>query len=171
MRPYKGVEILLRAVASRPGISATLVGSGPLEDVYRSRAAELGAGNVRFLGRVSDDRLRELYASHDVVALPSTTRAEAFGLVLLEGMAAGCVPLASDLPGVRDVAGPTGVLVRPGDVNDLQRNLQRLAADRTRTWSMGKKSQRAVGGLTWASVAERYEETMLELVAVRAARP
>lgn len=165
MRPYKGVEILLKAVAGRPGISATLVGGGPLEDDYARRAVELGADNVRFVGRVADDRLPELYAAHDVVVLPSTTRAEAFGLVLLEGMAAGCVPLASDLPGVREVAGRTGVLVRPGDVDDLRAQLEQLAADRTRTWQMGTESQRAVASMRWDSVVKRYEDVMLELTA------
>jgi rhamnosyl/mannosyltransferase len=170
MRPYKGVEILLRAVARRPGISATLVGGGPLEEAYARQASELGADNVRFVGRVHDDRLPELYAAHDVVVLPSTTRAEAFGLVLLEGMAAGCVPLASDLPGVRDVAGRTGVLVRPGDVDDLRSRLEWLAADRTRTWRMGTESQRAVASMRWDSVVRRYEDVMLELTAASSGR-
>ena len=60
--------------------------------------------------------------------LPSTNRREAFGLVLLEGMAAGCVPVASDLPGVRDLARSNGLLVAPGDAQDLRWALQALAA-------------------------------------------
>jgi Glycosyl transferases group 1 len=50
--------------------------------------------------------------------------------VLLEGMAAGCVPVASDLPGVRAVAGQSGMLVPPGDATALRRTLLHLARNR-----------------------------------------
>ena len=114
MRPYKGVETLLAAAArsamaeAHPGRrGAELAATGGL----RSACPPQTSGS---LGRLSDAELQEQYEFNDVVVLPSVTRAEAFGLVLLEGMAAGCVPVASDLPGVRDVAGPTGLLVPPG---------------------------------------------------------
>jgi len=75
MRPYKGVETLLRAVAGQRALTLTLVGSGALLDQYRSLAAAMGATNAAFVGRVSDADLADHYRSHDVVVLPSTTRA------------------------------------------------------------------------------------------------
>lgn len=104
MRPYKGVETLLAAVAGQPWLELTLVGRGTELANYQRLAKQLSATNARFTGRLSDAELYNQYRANDVVVLPSVTRAEAFGLVLLEGMAAGCVPVASDLPGVRDVA-------------------------------------------------------------------
>ena len=153
-RPYKGISVLLRAVADQPGIALTVAGDGPLSSAHRRQAA--GAANVTFTGSVSDARLAELYREHDVIVLPSTTRAEAFGLVLLEGMAAGCVPVASDLPGVRDVAGPTGVLVPPGDETALRKALLDLAGDRGRLSHLSAASHREALEHPWSAVAPSY---------------
>lgn len=158
MRPYKGVENLLHAVAGERRLAVTLVGSGPLEHYYRAEAVRLGAHNASFLGRVPDADLEQLYGQHDVIALPSTSRAEAFGLVLLEGMAAGCVPVAASLPGVADVAGPTGLLVRPGDAEDLRRALLSLATDSERVRRLGHASQERARTMGWDKTLRGYEE-------------
>lgn len=156
LRNYKGVPVLLEAVAGRNDLTLTVAGSGPLADDYRRRAIDSGTGNVAFTGRVTDDELAQLYLEHDVIVVPSTTRAEAFGLVLLEGMAAGCVPVASDLPGVRDVAGPTGLLVPPRDAAALRDALIGLADDRERLAQLSKASREAALAQPWGSVARGY---------------
>jgi glycosyltransferase involved in cell wall biosynthesis len=159
MRPYKGVDTLLRAVAGQRSLAATLVGSGPLLDRYRALASSLGTTNVTFAGHVDDAALGSRYGAHDVVVLPSTTRAEAFGLVLLEGMAHGCVPVASDLPGVREVATRTGFVVPPRDPEALRRVLGSLAADRERLSGLQRAARAAAAEMAWDRVVERYERT------------
>lgn len=157
LRPYKGVPVLIDAVAGQPDVTLTIVGDGPDAAKLRAQVATSGADNIAFAGSVSDEALKQMYADHDVITLPSTTRAEAFGLVLLEGMAAGCVPVASDLPGVRDVAGPTGALVEPGSVDSLRAALVGLAADRDRLWHLGERSRRRAEELPWGDVAVSYQ--------------
>jgi hypothetical protein len=93
-------------------------------------ATQLRLTNTEFLGRVSDAELWGLYDESDVIVLPSLTSAEAFGLVLLEGMTTGCVPVASNLNGVREVVGEDGLLTPPGDVVALRSALGRLSEDR-----------------------------------------
>ncbi len=128
LRPYKGAAVAIDAVAHQPDLALTVVGRGPEEASLRRRLAESGADNVRMTGYLDEEALVDAYRAHDVCVLPSTNRGEAFGLVLLEGMAAGCVPVASDLPGVRDLARPNGLLVAPGDAQDLRWALKALAA-------------------------------------------
>jgi glycosyltransferase involved in cell wall biosynthesis len=128
LRPYKGAAVAIDAVAHQPGITLTVVGRGPQEPSLRRRLSESGADNVRMTGYLDDEALVDAYRGHDVCVLPSTNRLEAFGLVLLEGMAAGCVPVASDLPGVRDLARSSGLLVAPGNAQDLRWALHALAA-------------------------------------------
>jgi glycosyltransferase involved in cell wall biosynthesis len=128
LRPYKGAAVAIDAVAHEPRLSLTVVGRGSQELSLRRRLVESGADNVRMTGYLDDDALVEAYRAHDVCVLPSTNRQEAFGLALLEGMAAGCVPVASDLPGVRDLSQENGVLVAPGEVEDLRWALLALAA-------------------------------------------
>ena len=159
LRPYKGISIAVRAVARHRELELTIAGSGPQEGQLRREVAALGATNVRFVGRVPDEDLPGLYRNHEVVVLPSTTRAEAFGLVLLEGMAAGCVPVASDLPGVRDIAGPTGLLVQPDDPEELRNRLISLARDPERRQRLASASAVAARGFSWDRVGNRYAAT------------
>src|ERR1700722_7439410 len=91
MRPYKGVETLLAAAERQPWLKLTLVGGGSELARYRGLAERHGIANARFTGRLSDADLHYQYGISDAVVLPSVTRAEAFGLVLLAGMAAGGV--------------------------------------------------------------------------------
>jgi glycosyltransferase involved in cell wall biosynthesis len=156
LRPYKGVAVLIDAVAGQPDLRLTVAGGGPLAEEHLRHAAGTGADNIAFTGQISDEHLSRLYLEHDVIVLPSTTRAEAFGLVLLEGMIAGCVPVASDLPGVRDVAGGTGVLVPPGDEAALRDALLSLAADRERVSRLGEASRLAALSQPWDAVASAY---------------
>lgn len=129
MRVYKGVPVLIRATAGQPDLEVTLVGSGPKKREFERLARQQGASNVTFVGKVGDEALSDLLIEHDVIVLPSLNSLEAFGIVLLEGMAAGCFPVASNLPGVCDIARPTGRLVEPGDPASLRRALLELAAN------------------------------------------
>jgi glycosyltransferase involved in cell wall biosynthesis len=170
MRQYKGVETLLAAVAGQDWLELTLVGRGPELDKYQRLAKRLAATNVRFTGRLPDPELSAQYQANDVIVLPSVTRAEAFGLVLLEGMASGCVPVASDLPGVRDVAGPTGLVVRPGDAEALRGALWQLASEPERLDQLKHASLRAAQALSWDNCVTSYEQLFLDAVRGRYAR-
>jgi glycosyltransferase involved in cell wall biosynthesis len=170
MRPYKGVRVLLAAVAGQSWLQLTLVGAGPELAAYRRLAERSGATNVRFTGKLSDAELQACYASHDVVVLPSLTRAEAFGLVLLEGMSAGCVPVASNWPGVSDVAGPTGMLVPPGDPVALRAALRTLAQDPAQLERLRVASLQRAKSLTWERCVIAYERAMHDAVRGRYTR-
>lgn len=86
-------------------------------------------------------------------------------------MASGCVPVASDLPGVRDVAAPTGFVVPPRDPDALRRVLLSLAADPGLLHELQQASREAAAHMAWDRVAERYEEAFVETVAGSQVRP
>ena len=91
-------------------------------------------------------RLASIYASADVFCLPSTERAESFGIVLLEAMRAGLPTIASAIPGsginyvVRD--GETGLMTTPGDPISLPAALARLRDDAALRQRMGEAGRR-----------------------------
>jgi glycosyltransferase involved in cell wall biosynthesis len=136
---FKGFDVLLRALAQVSEASLVLIGGGECGESLRALAHESGVeSRVRFTGRLDMDAagqafLESAYAGADVFCLPSTERAESFGIVLLEAMRAGLPVVASDIPGsgagfvVRD--GETGMLVPPNDAAALAAALRRLAAD------------------------------------------
>ncbi len=150
---FKGVPTLLQALTQVPGVSAILVGDGDLRPRFERQAQALGLSNrVRFTGRVGTDELPRLYRAADVLALPSQTPGEAFGMVLLEAMASGRPVIATDLPGVRSVVahGSDGFLVRPGNARDLAEMIAAVAG-------MTVEERMALGAAGRAKVEAHYD--------------
>lgn len=162
-RPYKGISNLIAAVAGSSVLQLTVVGSGPLEAQHRLLALRLDADNVNVIGRVDDAGIDALFADHDVIALPSVSRLEAFGMVLLEGMQAGCVPVASDLPGVRDVVGDAGLLVPPRRVLTLRNELESLARDPSEVQRRSAASVARAQSFSWSRTRRGYEAVLTQL--------
>jgi len=132
MVPYKGIDVLLRALPQTTA-AAVLVGRGPALARWKALADELGlADRITFAGDVAHDELAALYHACDMFVLPSITRAEAFGYVQLEAMTCAKPVISTRVPsGVpwvnRD--GETGLTVSPGDVAALRAAIVTLAAD------------------------------------------
>ncbi|HEV3217308.1 MAG TPA: glycosyltransferase [Vicinamibacterales bacterium] len=130
--PYKGVDVLLEAMRAIPAV-ALLVGEGPEGPALRQSAEALGvADRVRFLGEVSNDELAALYRACDLLVLPSVTRQEAFGVVLLEAMACGKPVVSTDLgtgTGWVNQDRETGFVVAPRDPAALHEAISRLVAE------------------------------------------
>ena len=159
LRYYKGLHILLEALTA---LDATLliVGSGPEEDRLKSLAQELGvAGRVHFAGYVPDADLPTYYQAADIFVLPSHLRAEAFGTVLIEAMAAGLPLVTTEIgTGTSEVNqhGRTGFVVEPNDPAALARALEVLLADRSLREQLGQEGRRrALVQYAPAPMAER----------------
>lgn len=129
MHRVKGIDTLLRALASVPGVYLWVAGDGPSRGEYERLAASLGlSGRVRFLGWRNDRRA--LLEACDIVVLPS--RYEPFGTVIVEAWAM-CRPLLATLAdGARQYVtdGRTGLTCPIDDVPALATGLARLAMDR-----------------------------------------
>jgi glycosyltransferase involved in cell wall biosynthesis len=147
LRYYKGLHVLLDAMTQ---LDATLVvvGIGPEAARLQALAQSYGiAQRVHFVGRVSDADLPAYYRAADVFVLPSQLRAEAFGIVLLEAMAAGLPLISTELgTGTSDVNqhGQTGFVVPPADPHALARALQVLLANADLRRYFGACGQRRV---------------------------
>jgi alpha-maltose-1-phosphate synthase len=115
--PYKGVELLLRAVeiaARRCSIELDIVGGA--DPVYKAfllrliRELRLGS-SVNFLEPVPRDQLPSLYQRADVFCFP--TLCDTYGIALLEAMSCGCAVLVSDVAGAGEIVnGENGLKVR-----------------------------------------------------------
>ena len=120
--PRKGLDDLLQAwpmVRSRcPDAELHVVGT--------ERPA--GPDRVVFLGRISEEEKRRELAEAEVLCAPNLG-GESFGIILVEGMAAGCALVASDLEAFRAVAGDVARLVPGGDAAGLGREIAAALAD------------------------------------------
>lgn len=131
--PYKGFEVLLQAMRH---IDATLllIGSGPLQKELRTTIEKLGiAGKAHLLGHVGNTV--PYYKAAQMLVLSSVTRAESFGMVQVEAMAAG-IPVVNTAveSGVPEVSldGVTGITVPPNDSKALA-DAVRVLLDSTAT--------------------------------------
>jgi phosphatidylinositol alpha-1,6-mannosyltransferase len=132
------------AVRARvPDAELWIVGDGDDRSRLEERARSLGVADaVRFLGRVSDTELSELYRRASLFAMPS--RQEGFGLVYAEAMWHGlpCIGSTADAAGQVIVDGETGLLVPYGDVAAIAAAVSALLADPARAERMGQAGQR-----------------------------
>lgn len=99
--PYKGFDILVRAAKNLGrDVVVVLVGDGPMHNDLCNLVNELKlTKNVLLTGRQSDEVLNMLFRRACLFCLPSVTRAEAFGVVLLEAMSYGLPIVATDIVG------------------------------------------------------------------------
>ncbi len=130
----KGCDLALRALAllKQDGLipSFTVIGDGPEMPPLKRLTAELDLdGQVQFTGTVQAGR-GEIVARHKVMVIPSIWE-EPFGVVALEGIAAGCAVVAARSGGLPEAVGPCGLLFPKGDIaalasvlNDLITNAQ-----------------------------------------------
>ncbi|HEU5087414.1 MAG TPA: glycosyltransferase, partial [Roseiflexaceae bacterium] len=123
LRYYKGLHVLLDALAQLEGARLVIVGSGPEFERLQAQARALGiAGRLVFAGDVGDDDLPLWYQACDVFALPAHVRAEALGIAQIEAMASGlpcvCTALGTGTSFV-NLHGETGLVVPPGDAGAL----------------------------------------------------
>ncbi len=161
---WKGVDVLWQAFplvrARFPDATLTLVGGGDRLEEFRARAARLGP-SVRVLGRLPEDALLDEYRRAAVVALPSTTDAESFGMVLAEANACRRPVVASAIGGIPDFVshGHNGLLARPGDFRDLAAKLIDVLSDEARARDLGARGRRCVLRLhDWDDLAGQTEQ-------------
>jgi len=162
MRPYKGLNILLKAIKGLK-LNLHIVGDGPDQYRYRNLAEKLDIPNVYFYGNIDDLKLREFYSRCDVLAMPSISENEAFGLVTLEAAAAGCAVIATDLPGLRDVVGRFGVLIPPNDLDALRNALTQLS-DREVRLKYVERGLREARRYSWHETGRKYDSLYRELI-------
>jgi glycosyltransferase involved in cell wall biosynthesis len=158
---YKGFDVLIRAMRA---VDAELWigGRGPLTESLQRAAQEAGVSDrVRFPGFIPDAELIAYYDACDVFCMPSTERAEQFGLVQLEAMHCGKPVVATRLgTGVEYVTlnDVTGLLVEPGSEQALGQALSRLLGDPQLRARLGEAGRRRVA--EEFSVAQMVDKTV-----------
>jgi phosphatidyl-myo-inositol alpha-mannosyltransferase len=133
--PRKGLDVLLRAwplVRSRhPDVELRVVGA--------SRTA--GPAGVDFVGRVSEEDKRFELSRAAMLVVPNLG-GESFGIVGLEGLAAGCAVVASDLDAFRDVCGDAAIYATPGDPVSLAAAMRSVVGDEHLRADLGERALR-----------------------------
>lgn len=166
----KGVGYLLNAAQlikrRLPNIYISLIGKRD-ENIARITNNVCKKQNlhdvVKFFGVVSDKNLPLYYAASDILILPSVSKLEAFGIVLLEAMASGLPVIGSDIPGVRSVikSSEAGFLVKPKSSQDIVRKIARVS----RLKNLDKIARKsAEENYDWEIIVKQIERVYLQII-------
>ena len=166
---FKGISILLEAFSklSQKKTYLMIIGDGDMRERYEIEAHKLGIQqNTIFTGHIPFNKPPDYYSSANIVILPSLL-SEMFGIVLIEAMACERPVIASDLPGVRSVVanGTDGLLVQPGDIEELSEKIQYLLDNPQLQREMGIRGRAKVEAIyAWPKIIQRvvrmYEEVL-----------
>ncbi|MCC6928126.1 MAG: glycosyltransferase [Gemmatimonadaceae bacterium] len=164
LNPYKGIDVLLHAVARARGAGAdlklTIAGDGPERQRLGELAFALGLKDIHFLGAVAPAWVSTLMRDDDVVVLPS--RGEGLPVALVEAMACGRAVVATRSGGNAEVVrhGETGLLVDSERPDQLADALLQLSNDRPLVERLGNTARQAWQDGGWSAddvVAETVE--------------
>ena len=167
LAPHKQLDHLVQAVPDLlrrwPELRVDIAGTGIAEDALRAQAHRLGLeGAMRFHGRVSEQAKSDLLARAWLTVAPS--RAEGWGLTVMEANAVGTPAVAYDVPGLRDSVRHenTGWLVKPGEglASALARALAELS-DPSRRRALEEQGKAWAANFSWDSSAERLASVLL----------
>ena len=168
---FKGVPVLLKALyllkQNNFVCQIVLVGEGNLKAEFKLLSKSLGLENqVVFVDNVDNENLPYFYNLADLFVLPSTTAGEAFGLVLLEAMSSGIPVIASDLPGVRQIAKLAGETMPANQPEALAQVIFDFFSLNTDELQSLKQQARQVveEKFTWQMLASQLKQIYQQLV-------
>ncbi len=166
---YKGFDNLIRSASRVKKVEVLIAGDGDERRRLERLVARNVAGRVRLLGVIDDRHRNQLLSECDLVCMSSINRAEAFGLTLVEAMAAGKPQIATRVPGsgmdwvIEE--GRTGWMVAPGDTENLAATFKRLLRDRSVLAAYGQRAREQFERRFHIdTVADRTLELYYELV-------
>lgn len=132
-KSYKNVPLLIDAfgevLRENPGTQLVVAGHDPRHPEIPAAASRLPEGSVVLPGRVPDDAVPDLYRGAAGVLVPS--RAEGFGLPVLEAMACGVTVICSDIPVLRELADDIAIFCDPTSVSSFAAGINAALAPPT----------------------------------------
>lgn len=165
--PYKNVETLLRGMAGLPGYTLHLLSRITPERKRELQALVPAGAEVVFHNGVSDSEYEGLLRS--ATALVTLSRAEGYGLPVIEAMALGTPVVAADTPIFREVGGTAALYVDPDSPEEFTRAIQAL--DDPLTWSNASTAGRAQADTySWDTSADALLAALEEAVRLHGRR-
>ena len=162
--PQKGVDTLIKAapliMQQHRDARILIAGDGWSRNYLEELARSMGLGDrIRFLGFISDWELEDLMVTADVLVVPSIY--EPFGIVALEGMAAGTPVVATNIGGLSEIIehDRTGVLVYPEDPGSIAWGINKVLSDpKYADWLVRNARRKVRKAYSWEAIAKRTVE-------------
>ncbi len=162
--PEKNCHLLIQAYEKiDTGVKLVMAGGSSYSDGYANELRAHANGKIRLLDWVSGEALEELLTNALLFVLPSDL--EGLSLALLDAMGAGVCVLTSDIPENCELVEGAGFTFRRGDVEDLERMLRLLLADRQVREEAARRGQERIReGYLWPRIAAEIEAEYLRMM-------
>jgi glycosyltransferase involved in cell wall biosynthesis len=118
--------------------------------------------NIRFLGRVDDNKLIELYSNAVCFVYPSLY--EGFGIPPLEAQACGCPVVLSDIPVFKEIYGDSAVYFNPQDPLDIAEKIEMVIDDIELRNNLTQKGLNNAKKYTWENSAKQFFRIINEVI-------
>jgi glycosyltransferase involved in cell wall biosynthesis len=151
----KQVPLLLGAwkQINHDGWKLILAGDGSDYDYCLNYVKEINLTDYEFLGYVTNEEKWSLYSKAKIFAFPSLY--EGFGIVLLEALNEGCIPVVNDLPPMNEIVKLENGFITAPTMNAWAETLSvAMSAD------LSKKQIQILDRYKWDAVAERLEHVI-----------
>jgi glycosyltransferase involved in cell wall biosynthesis len=168
-KAYKNVPLLIEAFAQllrrRPAVQLVIAGEDARHPEVKAAAGQLPPGCAVLPGRLPEDAISDLYRGAAAVVIPS--RAEGFGLPVLEAMACGVPVVCSDIPVLRELADGVAIFGDPSSPASFAAGMEAALDSATD----GGRIQRGLERASRYSWKRGAEETVAIYERVLAGRP
>ncbi|MDO5561751.1 MAG: glycosyltransferase family 1 protein [bacterium] len=151
--PHKNLEVVLRALAREPHLRLQIVSArDAFAEKIEARVREMKlTSRVEFLGKVSDQRLTELYSRAKALVQPSFS--EGFGLTGVEALQLGTPVIASNIAVFHEVYGEAAVFFEPESIVDFLTAVKKSTKLRaSATWQ--RLAAQTAGRYNWDEMAQ-----------------
>ena len=157
--PHKNLGMILEMAdrLAQIGLKLAVVGDRDAT-VFGADKQHMSAGNVKWLGTISDQELAALLSDSMCLAFPSLT--EGFGLPLLEAMAIGCPVITSDRASMPEVCGDAAIYASPLDPLAWVTAFVRLKNDPALRSQMITRGRMRTDKFCWSASAQSYLHLM-----------
>jgi glycosyltransferase involved in cell wall biosynthesis len=158
-----GIELLkeLRKFHEK-NYSLTIIGDGSeMERLKELTIYYKLSHQVRFLGFLTGEAISKELNNHRFLLVPSRWE-EPFGLVALEGMACGCIPIVSDGGGLPDAVGTAGIVFERNSISSLVQTTIQLLENQQQQTKLLELATTHLSLYTEKKVSQRYFDVILK---------
>ena len=159
----KGVQNVLRAMATPPDTTLLVIGRGRHEPALRAEAAALGLGaRARFLGTIANEALGPYYAAADIVVMAGIFY-EALGRMLMEACAHGVAVIGTNVGGIPYILknDHDALLVPTEDPVAMAKAVQRLLTEQGLADRLSGNARKKVEQYDWPGIFQRWEKLII----------
>jgi glycosyltransferase involved in cell wall biosynthesis len=159
----KGLDVLLRAVATLPSVQLLVAGDGEQRNAFERLAEKLNVDAV-FFGCVGKEGKAQLFASCDMVVIPSRVlpdgRTEGMPVVALEALAAGLPVVAASVGGLSEILidGQNGLLFTAGNHTELAAKIKLLLDDQALRKHLSINARQTAEAFDWQIIGAKFSD-------------